>query len=63
MDNQFQKYSVRNLASHTVVKIMELCASTRLPAGAIIEDAVDMLWDSVECDDWNQQIYDADETQ
>lgn len=50
MDNQLQRYSVRNLASQSVMKIKELCDSTRLPAGAIIEDAVEMLWEAMECD-------------
>ena len=56
MDNQFQKYTVRNLSSETVARINEICAATRLPAGAIVEDAVDLLWDAMPVNDLDRVV-------
>ena len=50
MDSDFQRYSVRNLSSNSVEQIRELCRVSRLPAGAVVEDAVKMLWSEYELD-------------
>lgn len=35
--------------------IRDLCDSTRLPAGAINEDAIELLWKAIQFDDQAQQ--------
>lgn len=50
MDNQLQRYSVRGVATDAVEKINEIAFVTRLPSGAIIEDAVELLWKTMNFD-------------
>lgn len=53
MADHYNNYSVRNLASHSKERIVLICEATRLPAGAVLEDAIDLLWDSLEMDQLN----------
>jgi len=45
MNNDFIRLSVRSVAENTVEKLNYLRTATRLPMGALVEDAVAILWE------------------
>lgn len=45
MDHEFIRLSVRSVTEATVEKLNHLRAVTRLPMGALVDDAVAVLWD------------------
>jgi hypothetical protein len=45
MNDEFTRMSVRSVTETTIEKLNHLRAATRLPMGALIEDAVAILWD------------------